>query len=149
MKDPDIVKALSEKLGGRIKELRLKRGLSQSDLAWRTGLGDRSAIGHYETGRSLPSLYVSWRLAEALGVDLVKLVGKSFDAHRSEGRRPKAVVVEHPQEKPEPKPGLKHVGFEGSPKTKDQESWLGPVESVASMKKSMKQDQNFLNALGK
>jgi len=149
VKDPKIVKTLTEKLGERIRALRLKRGWTQNTLAWRAGLGDRSTVGHYERGRSMPPLYVSWRLAEALGVDLVKLVGESFDAHRGDGRRPKAVVVQKPREKPGPKRGLKHVGFEGSPKTIDQESWLGPVESVASMKKSVKRDQDFLNALEK
>lgn len=149
MKDPRIVKTPSVKLGKRIRSLRLKRRLTQNDLAWKAGLADHSTVGHYERGRSLPSLYVSWRLAEALGVDLVKLVGQAFDAHRSDGRRPKAVVVQHPPEKPEPKPGLKHVGFEGSPKTMDQESWQEPVESSASMKESAEQDQDFLNALEK
>lgn len=54
-------------LGARLRRLREKMGLSQKELALRTGLSP-SLIGQIETGRSQPSLATLHLLADVLGV---------------------------------------------------------------------------------
>jgi DNA-binding XRE family transcriptional regulator len=55
------------KLGARIRELRLAAGLTQADLARRTGI-HRPNIARVEAGRHTPSLETLARLAAAIGV---------------------------------------------------------------------------------
>lgn len=62
-------KALTQKVGKNIKRLREKRGLSQEELAHRTGLY-RTYIGHLENARYSPSAYVLYKIAKALKVEL-------------------------------------------------------------------------------
>lgn len=54
-------------LGKRIKAERQKAGLSQKELAERTGTS-AAMIGHYETGYRRPKYDTLSRIAEALGV---------------------------------------------------------------------------------
>ena len=61
-------------LGKRIKTERQKAGLSQKELADRTGTS-AAMIGHYETGYRRPKYDTLSRIAEALGV--------SYDEFRS------------------------------------------------------------------
>lgn len=60
----------------RLKAARQLRGLSQADLAERTGLPP-SAVSHYETGTRRPSFTNLRRLAEAMEVTTDYLVGRS------------------------------------------------------------------------
>lgn len=53
----------------RLKELRLKAGLSQTELAKRAGI-PQSAVAAYEVGRNSPAWGYCVRLAHALGVSL-------------------------------------------------------------------------------
>lgn len=55
------------KLGARIRELRLAAGLTQAELARRTGI-HRPNIARVEAGRHTPSLETLARLAAAIGV---------------------------------------------------------------------------------
>ncbi|MFN7696400.1 MAG: helix-turn-helix transcriptional regulator, partial [Deltaproteobacteria bacterium] len=55
------------KLGTRIRELRLAAGLTQAELARRTGI-HRPNIARVEAGRHTPSLETLARLAAAIGV---------------------------------------------------------------------------------
>jgi len=55
------------KLGGRVRELRLAAGLTQAELARRTGI-HRPNIARVEAGRHTPSLETLARLAAAIGV---------------------------------------------------------------------------------
>lgn len=55
------------KLGQRIRELRLAAGLTQAELARRTGI-HRPNIARVEAGRHTPSLETLARLASAIGV---------------------------------------------------------------------------------
>lgn len=59
----------SEEIGERIKELRKSKGVSQKELAQKTGLSIGSIQG-YEQGRYNPKLEVIVKIAGALGVDL-------------------------------------------------------------------------------
>ena len=65
---PDILVSF----GGRVRELRLEQGLSQEAFAFKCGI-DRTYISGIERGRRNPSLKNVHRIAETLGVTLVKL----------------------------------------------------------------------------
>jgi DNA-binding XRE family transcriptional regulator len=56
-----------EKLGARLRELRLAAGLTQAELARRTGI-HRPNIARVEAGRHTPSLETLARIANAIGV---------------------------------------------------------------------------------
>ncbi len=66
---PATVKAMDiEEFGGRLRQLRLNAGLSQSDLA--SGLMSPSHMSLLESGRRTPSSELVERLAERLGVSV-------------------------------------------------------------------------------
>ncbi len=60
----------------QLKAAREQRGLSQTELAKLTGL-QPSAISHFETGNRSPSFDNLKRLANALGVSIDYLLGRS------------------------------------------------------------------------
>jgi transcriptional regulator with XRE-family HTH domain len=60
----------------RLKTARESRGLSQGELAGKTGL-QPSAISHFETGGRSPSFDNLRRLADALNVDTDYLLGRT------------------------------------------------------------------------
>ncbi|HEX8123691.1 MAG TPA: helix-turn-helix transcriptional regulator [Solirubrobacteraceae bacterium] len=66
--------ALHVAFGARLREVRVDRGLSQEDLAAKSGL-HRTYVGGIERGERNPSLMNIGRLAVALDVDLVDLMG--------------------------------------------------------------------------
>lgn len=55
----------------KIKELRIKKGLTQEELSNRLGI-DRTHLSKIETGRVKPSLSLLERIASELGVQLKK-----------------------------------------------------------------------------
>jgi transcriptional regulator with XRE-family HTH domain len=55
------------RLGARLRALRLEAGLTQAELARRTGI-HRPNIARVEAGRHTPSLETLARLAQAIGV---------------------------------------------------------------------------------
>jgi transcriptional regulator with XRE-family HTH domain len=59
-----------------LRAVREDKGLSQSDLAAKTGL-QPSAISHFEAGRRSPSFDNLRRLADALNVPIDYLLGRS------------------------------------------------------------------------
>ena len=58
--------------GKRVRELRLVRGLSQEDLAFRSGV-HRTYLGGIEQGKRNPSLKNVAAISKALGVTLSEL----------------------------------------------------------------------------
>ena len=60
-------------IGENIKVLRLARGWTQEELAQRLHL-TRQAVGHYESGRTVPDIDTCRRLAEVFGVELEVLL---------------------------------------------------------------------------
>lgn len=71
--------AVGELLGARIRELRLKRGLSQQALADRVGI-PQTHVSAIELGIQLPNLLTVLRLAVALEckvTDLVRVFNKT------------------------------------------------------------------------
>lgn len=61
------------KLGARIRALRLAAGLTQAELAKRTGI-HRPNIARVEAGRHTPSLETLARLAQAIGVPTTRVL---------------------------------------------------------------------------
>jgi DNA-binding XRE family transcriptional regulator len=64
---PGEIAVDGEKLGARLRELRLAAGLTQAELARRTGI-HRPNIARVEAGRHTPSLETLSRIANAIGV---------------------------------------------------------------------------------
>jgi transcriptional regulator with XRE-family HTH domain len=62
-----------ERLGARIKELRRRRGLTLDDLAERAGVS-RAMISKVERGEKNPTLVVTAKVAEGLGVTISELL---------------------------------------------------------------------------
>lgn len=62
-------------LGKRIRELRVRRKMSQEQLAEAAGL-HRNMVGLLERGRRSPSLATMCRIADALGVHPKQLLTK-------------------------------------------------------------------------
>lgn len=58
-------------IGGRIKELRMKAGLSQDELAEKLHLENRASISSYETNRR--------NVSGALAVDIARVLNSSID----------------------------------------------------------------------
>lgn len=64
-----------KKVGKRIKEVRLQKGISQADLVGRIeGNIDVTNISRIEAGRTNPTVFTLFRIAEALGVPLNELM---------------------------------------------------------------------------
>ncbi|MCF7811341.1 helix-turn-helix domain-containing protein [bacterium] len=59
-------------IGSRLKTIRKKLGMRQSELANRAGI-NRSYISYLENGRSSPTLEVIEKIAKGLGIGLVEL----------------------------------------------------------------------------
>ena len=64
-----------------IKKLRQERGLSQQELAQKTGLS-ASSIGMYEQGRRKPSFEVLQLFADTFNVDIDYLLGRSVEPNK-------------------------------------------------------------------
>jgi transcriptional regulator with XRE-family HTH domain len=64
-----------EQLGARVKEFRRRRGLTLEDLAERAGVS-RAMISKVERGEKNPTLVVTAKVAEGLGVTLSELLGE-------------------------------------------------------------------------
>lgn len=56
-------------LAKHLKRIRKQKGLSQEELAFRAGLNS-AYIGHLERGIYSPTLYVIWKISQALDVSL-------------------------------------------------------------------------------
>ena len=63
---------IEEGFGKKVRELRLARGLSQEELAFKSGV-HRTYLGGIERGERNPSLKNIAAIAEALGVSLSEL----------------------------------------------------------------------------
>ncbi len=68
------------KIGNRIRQVRIEKGISQAELARRT-FKDRQAIERIENAKINPSIYILYQIAQALEVEVKVLVdiGKAGD----------------------------------------------------------------------
>jgi transcriptional regulator with XRE-family HTH domain len=60
-------------LGERVKEIRIQKGLTQTELANKIGK-DHPSINKLENGKVNPSYYFLYEVAQGLGVDLIELI---------------------------------------------------------------------------
>jgi transcriptional regulator with XRE-family HTH domain len=72
------MKTIGQQFGDRVRELRQTRGISQEDLAFKSGM-HRTYLGGIERGERNPTLKNIAKLAKALGVSLPELF--SFKNH--------------------------------------------------------------------
>lgn len=66
------MKTIEKRFGERVRELRQAKGLSQEELAFKSGV-HRTYLGGIERGERNPSLKNISAIAEALGVKLSEL----------------------------------------------------------------------------
>lgn len=66
-------KAYLKKLGERIKQLRLERGMRQVDLSEKIGIED-SALRRIESGRVNSSINMLRKIAKGLEMDVISLL---------------------------------------------------------------------------
>lgn len=60
-------------VGGNLRRLRTRRGLSLERLAKQSGVS-RAMLGQIETGKSVPTIALLWKVANALGVPFATLI---------------------------------------------------------------------------
>ena len=87
----------AQRLGRRVRALRMARGLSQDALA-RLATMDRVFVGEVERGTKAPGFTTLWKLARALGVGLPALLdlggeADAVEAHEGLGRRVAALAL--------------------------------------------------------
>jgi transcriptional regulator with XRE-family HTH domain len=70
---PDRTEWPSDRLGERIREARLRRGLTQEALGEAVGVV-KVSVSQWESGRTKPSIPNLWRIAAALDVPADDLV---------------------------------------------------------------------------
>ena len=68
----------------RLRSAREERGLSQGDLAKKTGL-QPAAISHFETGQRSPSFENLQKLSDALNVSIDYLLGRIDEEQHGQG----------------------------------------------------------------
>lgn len=66
-------------IGGRIRELRICKGLTQEELGFRIGVNNKSVISEYENDRREVSLPILKELVEELDTSLTYLVHGTED----------------------------------------------------------------------
>lgn len=65
---------LAPVVGGNLRRLRVKRGLSLEKLSRLSGVS-RAMLGQVELGQSAPTINVLWKISTALGVPFSALIG--------------------------------------------------------------------------
>jgi transcriptional regulator with XRE-family HTH domain len=66
---------LLKNLGKKVQEIREKKGLTQVDLAGKIqGEFDTTNVSRIESGKTNPTIYTLYRIAEALEVSLSELI---------------------------------------------------------------------------
>lgn len=81
----------NEKTAGRLKALRMKRGLSQAQLAKILNI-DRSTVNKYESGQSRPIRYIN-KLADLFGVSADYILGLDGESRKEQNPPPKIVKI--------------------------------------------------------
>ena len=76
-------KALFQIIGKNIKSYRNSANLNQAHLASQVGLS-RTSLVNIEQGKQQPSLFLLWRIAEALGVETKDLIPNRFEVNATE-----------------------------------------------------------------
>lgn len=84
-KKTDTAARVAEVVGNSLREIRRSQGHSLDTLAAASGVS-RAMLGQIETGKSVPTITVLWKVAAALGVPVAQLItdpdGSSFSVTR-------------------------------------------------------------------
>lgn len=70
-----LKKSFNIKFGKCLRKLRKEKGLSQEELAFKASL-HHTYVGHLETGTYTPSIFVVWKIAKALKVELREMLAE-------------------------------------------------------------------------
>ena len=73
--------------GERIRQARLRAGMSQEDLAHKVGVSARNVV-RWETGRTRPRVVHLLRIAEVCGVPVTALLDDGDDGEEEESELP-------------------------------------------------------------
>lgn len=68
-----LKKDFAVEFGKYIRRVRKEQSLTQEELAFKTSLHS-TYIGHIETGTYTPSIFVVWKIAQVLKMDLKELL---------------------------------------------------------------------------
>lgn len=77
---------LAQEVGGRIRATRMRRKLTQEQLAFRAGT-TFATLSRVENGHATPTLETLERFADVLGVRMRDLLPADQDGHRQAGNR--------------------------------------------------------------
>jgi transcriptional regulator with XRE-family HTH domain len=67
---------MSTEMGNKIRACRLKLGMTQAQLAQRTGLIDQSTLSKLESGKHDTTVAVLGRISSVLNTPIADLIGK-------------------------------------------------------------------------
>lgn len=68
-REKQLKKAFAVEFGKHVRNIRKEKKLTQEELAFKTSLHS-TYIGHIETGTYTPSIFVVWKIAEVLKMQL-------------------------------------------------------------------------------
>ncbi len=68
-KEKQLKQEFAIEFGKHVRKVRKEQGLTQEELAFKTSLHS-TYIGHIETGTYTPSIFVVWKIAEVLKMNL-------------------------------------------------------------------------------
>lgn len=68
-KEKQLKQEFAIEFGKYVRKVRKEKGLTQEELAFKTSLHS-TYIGHIETGTYTPSIFVVWKIAEVLKMQL-------------------------------------------------------------------------------
>ena len=97
MSEPGHTAEALDAIGDRLREERVRSGISQRELARRTGLS-ASLISQLESGLSRPSVGTLYSIVTELGVSLDSVI-RGEDHPAAEGRADRASPLVHPGER--------------------------------------------------
>lgn len=85
-KQPDVAARVSQVVGTNLREIRRAQGYSLDTLAAASGVS-RAMLGQIETGKSVPTITVLWKVAAALGVPVAQFISDPDEAPYTVTRR--------------------------------------------------------------
>jgi transcriptional regulator with XRE-family HTH domain len=74
-KETEAKLKVQKMFGQRLAEIRSNKKITQENLSFEIGV-DRTYISYIERGERNPSLYILWKISQALKVDLSELTKK-------------------------------------------------------------------------
>jgi transcriptional regulator with XRE-family HTH domain len=95
-----IARRKQRRLGTKLRQIRRKLKLSQSDIVWEMGLSEeltRNNVSNFEKGTREPSLYVLLRYARLAGLCLDSIVDDQLNLPKELPTTPSHNVIVRPK----------------------------------------------------